>query len=985
MKNRSASQGASRAGKLVAVGFGLGGMGALAQPAQADPLPPTPTTYQTLDFGAHDTFLTGIRGDNIVGNYTIPGVGETGGLYYNMTTQTWAPMPLATPNGANYPGAVGSSPYGPNFGNPGGIIRVVGSYKVEGSDYDTGYFYDAAAAPGEQLVELKFPDPAPGTPTLFTIAHSTFGNQIVGNYDTQLDTGHGFIYNIKDGTYDTYEAPGAVSTTIYGVYGDKIAGGYFEAAIGGGVGPEHSYVYDQLTDTFRNYDHPLAVATHFEGISGAGKSGEYNVVVNWIDADGNVHPAVLHIDALGIGTWYEIDIPQNNVSANSIYGDKVIGVYTDADGVHGYLATIPGVYNPITNTTTLNFADVNAAALDGAKGDDIINSGTINVTGNGGIAIRGETYGVLTNTGTVTASGIAGAAVEMHGLYGTLLNYGTLHATAESDALRTGADAEGSVIVNTGIIDGRLAANLGADKRFENSGWLGATGTGFQIVSYFGGSFVQTAAGTFAPRVMADGHDELTVTGTLRLAGALDVDFQGTSFARSSTLLRATDGITGAFDTFTTDLPALFGASLDYAPTTVTVNVAADLAGLPGNTPNRRAVGAAIDRIINTPTGDLLTTLPAALSPLYDLSAAELPGALDALSGASYASQTTVLVGDSLYARQALLSRLRQSAYAGETGPLAGLGQGGPALAYAAPAAAGTQTAAGVPFPVKAPAEAGPTFAGTLWAQGFGGWSNYDGGGATASVDASVGGIVAGADVKVADWLAGAAVGYSRSSADTKALSSSTDVDSVLLALYAGTRSGPWNLRLGASYAFNQLDTTRTIAYPGYAEQAQADYDGGTAQAFAEIGYGFLFREIALEPFAGLAYVHVDTGGFTETGASAGLTGAPGKTDVGYSSLGLRLATTLALSDGVALEPHASLAWQYAFGDLTPEARMSFLAVPGSNFTVAGVPLAENTALAEIGADLRIGAQTRLGVSYVGQFADNVTVNAVQANLSWRF
>lgn len=46
--------------------------------------------------------------------------------------------------------------------------------------------------------------------------------------------------------------------------------------------------------------------------------------------------------------------------------------------------------------------------------------------------MRGETYGVLTNTGTVTASGIAGAAVELHGLYGTLLNYGTLQTTAAS-------------------------------------------------------------------------------------------------------------------------------------------------------------------------------------------------------------------------------------------------------------------------------------------------------------------------------------------------------------------------------------------------------------------------------------------------------------------------------------------------------------------------------------------------------------------------
>ena len=55
------------------------------------------------------------------------------------------------------------------------------------------------------------------------------------------------------------------------------------------------------------------------------------------------------------------------------------------------------------------------------------------------------------------------------------------------------------------------------------------------------------------------------------------------------------------------------------------------------------------------------------------------------------------------------------------------------------------------------------------------------------------------------------------------------------------------------------------------------------------------------------------------------------------------------------------------------------------NFTVAGAPLAQNTALEKVGADLRISEQVRLGMAYDGQFADSVTVNAVQANLAWRF
>jgi outer membrane autotransporter protein len=975
MKIGSVVHGRSRAlvCKLIALSLGVAGF---SQAAQADP-----TVYQTLDFGTHDTFLTGIRGDNIVGNYIIPGTTDTGGIYYNMTTQTWAPMPEATPNGANFPGAIGSSPYGPNFGNPDGILRVVGSYQtLNSSPYDYSYLYDAAAAPRQTLTNLIYPSSG-GAQTLFTIAHSTFGNQVVGDYDTVLATGNAFIYNINTGAYTNNNIPGAVSTTAYGIYGNKIAGGYAMPLGGGGLGPEHGYIYDQTNDTYETYDHPGAIATHFEGITGGGRTDTYNLVANWISANGDVHPAVMHIDALGHVTWYEIDIPGTVVSSNSAYGDNVIGIYIDGGGIHGYLATIPGIYNPIENTGAVTFGGVNAAAFSGGVGDDIVNSGSIQVSGNGGLGIRGETYGVLTNTGTIVATGIAGAAVEMHGLYGTLLNSGTLQTTAVADALRTGADAEGSVIVNTGVIDGRIAANLGPDKRMENSGWIGYTGTEVvPIVSYFRGTFVQTAAGTFAPRVTDAGNDVLRVDGTVRLAGALDANFQTTTtnLPTTTTVLGATEGITGTFDSFTTTgLPALFGATLGYTPTTVTMNVAADLAGV-GNTPNQRAVGAAIDGIINGPASSgTLATLPDALQPLYGLTSTQLPGALSALSGESYASEQSVLIGDSFYSRQALLGRLRQSSYSAGGGPTAALSFGGPTIAYTAPAGLGAH------FSTKAPGAPTSAFNGTIWSQAFGGWSDYDGAG-TASVDASLGGFISGADTKVNGWLVGTALGYSHSSAHTDMLASSSDVDSLLLALYAGRSFGPAKLRLGAIYGFNQIDAERTIAYPGYAEKAKADYNGGTAQVFAEVGYGFAVQSVAVEPFASLAFVNLDTGGFAETDASAGLKGSSASTNVGYSSLGLRVATTMEIS-GLALEPHASVAWQYAFGDIRPEAQMSFLSAPAANFIVAGVPLSENAALIEIGSDLRISEQAQIGLSYVGQFAGDVTANAVQANVTWRF
>ena len=103
--------------------------------------------YTTLNFGTTETLLTGIRGNNIVGFYVIPGTGENGGLLYNIVDWDLDAVSYPTANGVNFPGAIGSSPYGPSFGSQFGILKAVGSYKISSSPYDLSYLYDGAAAP----------------------------------------------------------------------------------------------------------------------------------------------------------------------------------------------------------------------------------------------------------------------------------------------------------------------------------------------------------------------------------------------------------------------------------------------------------------------------------------------------------------------------------------------------------------------------------------------------------------------------------------------------------------------------------------------------------------------------------------------------------------------------------------------------------------------------------------------------------------------
>jgi hypothetical protein len=138
----------------------------------------SPIAYTTLNFGTSGTFLTGIRGNNIVGNYVITGTTETGWLLDDIPTEIWALFPEAAANGANFPGAIASSPYGPGFGSHFGILRAVGSYETQSSSPDDfGYLYDGAAEPNGNLTTLVYPS-AVRAQTLSTIAHGTFGNQV---------------------------------------------------------------------------------------------------------------------------------------------------------------------------------------------------------------------------------------------------------------------------------------------------------------------------------------------------------------------------------------------------------------------------------------------------------------------------------------------------------------------------------------------------------------------------------------------------------------------------------------------------------------------------------------------------------------------------------------------------------------------------------------------------------------------------------------
>ena len=192
-------------------------------------------------------------------------------------------------------------------------------------------------------------------------------------------------------------------------------------------------------------------------------------------------------------------------------------------------------------------------------------------------------------------------------------------------------------------------------------------------------------------------------------------------------------------------------------------------------------------------------------------------------------------------------------------------------------------------------------------------------------------------------------------------------------------------MRSAAAASFSALDATRSLAFPGFAESASTRYDAVTTQVFSEASYSLTLGKIAAEPFGGLAFAHLNVDGFAENGGGvAALSGSANHLDIGYSTLGGRAAVDYRLANGMALTPRVSVAWQHAFGALTPTETLTFNNT-GQTFAVAGLPIARDTALFDGGLDLRLSPRAEVGLSYSGQYGARATSNSIKGNLTWLF
>jgi len=232
-------------------------------------------------------------------------------------------------------------------------IQVVGNYTIQEKSGAFGCLYEGKLNGKGKWTTIL---PPSSEPVINTICHSTHGGLVVGNFDTQLDEGRAFIYNIKTKKYYFITQPNIKSITAYGIwYNGKnnytICGGY--TALNISTGFSSAYLVDFNLEkkkfiNFRTYSYnndPIkSVITHFDGITSDGKNG-FNLTGDTATFGSTSLAFFANVpdkrSKSNTATWRTVSYPGSALtSGNTVLENNVLGVYNGANNsVNGYICS----------------------------------------------------------------------------------------------------------------------------------------------------------------------------------------------------------------------------------------------------------------------------------------------------------------------------------------------------------------------------------------------------------------------------------------------------------------------------------------------------------------------------------------------------------------------------------------------------------------------------------------------------------------------
>ena len=191
-------------------------------------------------------------------------------------------------------------------------------------------------------------------------------------------------------------------------------------------------------------------------------------------------------------------------------------------------------------------------------------------------------------------------------------------------------------------------------------------------------------------------------------------------------------------------------------------------------------------------------------------------------------------------------------------------------------------------------------------------------------------------------------------------------LDSWLAGAYALRQEGPLALRLGAVYGSHDGSTKRHVAFNGFRDRLKGRYDATTQQIFGQVGYNLDIAHFDIEPYVQVGYQRYQRDAYTEKGGDAALQ-YDGQAQEHYSSdLGLRLARTFALDQGMRLTPRLDVGWKHLYGNVRGTSHQRLVS-GGGTYTIEGVELDRDSVLLQAGLDLAVSPRHTFGLSYSGE------------------
>jgi outer membrane autotransporter protein len=268
-----------------------------------------------------------------------------------------------------------------------------------------------------------------------------------------------------------------------------------------------------------------------------------------------------------------------------------------------------------------------------------------------------------------------------------------------------------------------------------------------------------------------------------------------------------------------------------------------------------------------------------------------------------------------------------------------------------------------------------------VWGKVLGSYGRTDSTPTSAAMERRTSGMVVGVDGGLGTpYRLGIAAGYLATSFDIDAAAASGDVDSFHIGAYGSAAFGAWTLRGGVAYAHHEIELTRG-GVTGRFSGGETDTSADSVQIFGEVGYTFrLSDRVTLEPFLGLAHVHVSSHDVVENASPFRATGEVAAFDTTYSTLGARLVATMPTDSG-AVTFKGMLGWRHAFGDIAPEARFT---VDGflTPFLVVGAPIDRDSLVVEAGLNWQVSEKVTVGVMYDGAIGQRDQEHTVRGSLS---